>query len=62
MSLQSPPPVKPTGRKLVGMLGFGSNAQEQFLPPMVQGPLEISGIPKGREKENAPLQLFISPE
>ena len=51
------PPVKPTGRKLVKMLGFGRNAEKQGFPfdgsGAPAGPFEISGILKDGEKKNA---------
>lgn len=51
------PPVKPTGRKLARMLGFGRNAEEQRFPSSgsgaLAGPSEISGVLKDEEKKNA---------
>ena len=69
MNHQSPPPVppvKPTGRKLARMLGFGSNAEEQgFLSNgsgAEVGHFEITGILKDGEKCIAPLHAFFSTE
>lgn len=61
MNHQSPPPVppvKPTVRKLVRMLGFGRNAEERGCFPSngsgaPSDPLEISGVLEDGEKKNA---------
>lgn len=65
MSHQSPPPVppvKPTGRKLWGCWALGAMLTSRSSPPMAQGPLEISGILRDGEKENAsPHFIFFFP-
>lgn len=49
------PPVKPTGRKLVKMLGFGRNAEEQGFSSYgcvaPAGPFEMPGILRQKEQK-----------
>lgn len=64
MNHQSLPPVlpvKPSGRKLVRMLGFGRDAEEQGFPSHGSGALEISGILEDWEKKRriAPPHAFF---